>query len=83
MLEYPRDTRFSPEVRIHKESYVLVEGFTKNRVSFNPFLSQEVTKTYLELLTITKMGNTNFPRRTTQSGGSRATSNRLGTRLQE
>jgi hypothetical protein len=83
MQEHMRDTRFSPEVRIHKESYVLVEGFTKNRVSLNPFLSQEVTKNYLEFLTITKMGNTNFPRRTTQSGGSGATSNSLGVRLQE
>jgi hypothetical protein len=42
-----RDTRFSPEVRIYKESYVLVEGFTKNHVSLNPFLSQGVTKTPL------------------------------------
>jgi hypothetical protein len=35
-----RDTRFYSKVRIHKESYVLVEGFTKNWVSLNPFLSQ-------------------------------------------
>jgi hypothetical protein len=39
-----RDKRFNPEVRIHKESYVLIEGFTKNWVSLNPFLSQGVTK---------------------------------------
>jgi hypothetical protein len=78
-----RDTRISPEVQIHKESYILVEWFTMNRVSLNPFLCQEVTKTDLELLTVTKMGNTNFPRLTTQSGGSRATSNHLGAKLQE
>jgi hypothetical protein len=47
MQEHTRNTRFYPEVWIHKESYVLVEGFTKNQVSLNPFLSQEVTKTYL------------------------------------
>jgi hypothetical protein len=82
MQEHIRNTRFCPEVWIHKESHVLVEGFTKNRVSLNPFLSQEVTKTYIELITITKMGNINFPRRTTQSGGSQATSNHLGARLQ-
>jgi hypothetical protein len=81
MQEHMRDTRFSPEVQIHKESYTLVEGFTKNQVSLNPFLSQEVTKTYLELLTITKMDNTNFPRCTTQSGGSMVTSNHIGARL--
>jgi hypothetical protein len=51
-----RDTRFSPEVQIHKESYILIEGFTKNWVSLNPFLTQAVTKTKLELLTITKKG---------------------------
>jgi hypothetical protein len=34
-----RDTRFSPEVQIKKESYVLIEEFTKNQVSLNPFLS--------------------------------------------
>jgi hypothetical protein len=49
-----------PDVRIHKESYVLIEELTKSLVSLNPFLSQVVTKTDLELLTITKMGNTNF-----------------------
>jgi hypothetical protein len=42
-----RDTRLSPEVWIHKESYVLVEGFKKNSVSLNPFLSEGVTKTLL------------------------------------
>jgi hypothetical protein len=42
-----------------------------------------VTKTDLELLTITKMGNTNFSRLTTQSGSSRVTSNHLGAQLQE
>jgi hypothetical protein len=42
-----RDTRFSFEVQIHKESYVLVDGFTKNPVSLNPFLSQGVIKTLL------------------------------------
>jgi hypothetical protein len=41
------DTRLSLEVRIHKESYVLVEGFTKNWISLDPFLSQGVTKTLL------------------------------------
>jgi hypothetical protein len=83
MHEHLRDTRFNPEIQIHKESYVLVEGFIKNRVSLNPFLSQEVTKTDLELLAITKMGNTNFSRLSMQSGGSRATSNSLGAKLQE
>jgi hypothetical protein len=34
------DTRFNPEVWIHKESYVFVEGFTKNLFSLNPFLAQ-------------------------------------------
>jgi hypothetical protein len=58
-------TRFSPEVRIHKESYVLIEELKMGRVSLNPFLNQVVTKTDLELLTITNMGNTNFPRLTT------------------
>jgi hypothetical protein len=53
-----------PEVQIHKESYVLIEGLIKSRVSLNPFLSQVVTKIDIELLTITK-GNTNFPRLTT------------------
>jgi hypothetical protein len=72
-----RDTRFNPEVQIYKESYVLVEGLTKRQVSLNPFLPQVVTKTDLELLTIIKMGNTNFPRLITQSGSSRATSNHL------
>jgi hypothetical protein len=75
--------KFNPEVQIHKESYILVEELTKSRVSLNPFLTQLVTKTDLELLTITKMGNTNFPRLTTQNGSSRATSNRLGAKLQE
>jgi hypothetical protein len=70
--------RFNPEVWIHNESYILVEEITKSQASLNPFLSQVVTKTDLELLTITKMGNTNVSRLTTQSGGSRATSNRLG-----
>jgi hypothetical protein len=27
-----------------QESYVLVEGFTKNRVSLDPFLTQVVTR---------------------------------------
>jgi hypothetical protein len=45
-----KDTRFNPEVQIHKESYVLVEGFTKNRISLNPFLTQVVTKTFLSCL---------------------------------
>jgi hypothetical protein len=75
--------RFDPEVRIHKESYVLVEELTKSQVSLNPFLSQVATKTDLELFTITKMGNTYFPRLTTQSGRSRAISNHLGAQLQE
>jgi hypothetical protein len=70
--------RFNPEVRNHKESYVLIEELTKTRVSLNPFLTQVFTKTNLEVLTITKMGNTKFPRFTTQSGSSRATSNHLG-----
>jgi hypothetical protein len=83
MQEHTRDTRFNPEVWIHKESYVLVDGLRKSQVSLNPFLTQVVTKTNLELLTITKMGNTNFPRLTTQSDSSRATSNRLGAMLQE
>jgi hypothetical protein len=63
--KHKRDTSFNPEVRIHKESYVLIEELTKSWVSLNPFLSQVVTKTDLELLTITKLGNTNFPRLTT------------------
>jgi hypothetical protein len=42
-----RDTRFIPEIQIHKESYVLVEGFTKNWVSLDPFLTQVVIKTFL------------------------------------
>jgi hypothetical protein len=42
------------EVQINKESYILVEELTKSRVSLNPLLSQVVTKTDLELLTITK-----------------------------
>jgi hypothetical protein len=50
MPEHMRDTRFNPDVRIHKESYVLVEEFTKNRVSLNPFLSEGVTKTTLSCL---------------------------------
>jgi hypothetical protein len=77
-----RDTRFNPEVQIYRESYVFVEELTKSRVSINPFLSQEVTKTDLELLTITKMGNTNFLRLTTQSSSSRTTSNHVGGKLQ-
>jgi hypothetical protein len=63
--------RFNPEVQIHKESYILVEELTKSRVSLNPFLTQLVTKTDLELLTITKMGNTNFqgsPHKTVAQG---------------
>jgi DNA-binding CsgD family transcriptional regulator len=75
--------RFNPEVWIHKESYVLVEELKKSQVSLNPFLSQVVTKTELELLTITKMGNINFTRLTTQSGSSTTTSNHLGAQLQE
>jgi hypothetical protein len=75
--------RFNPEVRIHKESYVLVEELTKSYVFLNPFLSQVVTQTDLELLTFTKMGNTNFPRLTTQGGNTRATTNRLGAQLQK
>jgi hypothetical protein len=75
--------RFNPEVRIHKESYILVEELTKSWVSLNTFLSQVVTKIDLKLLTITKMGNTNFPRLTTQSSRSRTTSNCLGVKLQE
>jgi hypothetical protein len=47
MQEYMRDTRFNLEVQIHKESYVLIEGFTKNQISLNPFLTQVVTKTFL------------------------------------
>jgi hypothetical protein len=50
MQEHMRDIRFNPKVRIHKESYVLVKGFTKNLVSLNPFLSQRVTKTPLSCL---------------------------------
>jgi hypothetical protein len=42
------------EVQINKESYILIEELTKSRVSLNPLLSQVVTKTDLELLTITK-----------------------------
>jgi hypothetical protein len=72
-----RDTRFNLEVWIHKKLYVLVEELTKSQVSLNSFLTQVVTKTNLELLTITKMGNTNFSRLTTQSGSSRATFNCL------
>jgi hypothetical protein len=50
MKEHTRDTRFNLEVWIHKESYILIEGFTKNQVSLNPFLSQGVTKTTLSCL---------------------------------
>jgi hypothetical protein len=50
MQEHMRDTRFNPEVQIRKESYVLIEGFIKNHVSLNPFLSQGVTKTLLSCL---------------------------------
>jgi hypothetical protein len=67
--------RFNPEVQIHKESYILVEELTKSWVSLNPFLTQVVTKIDLELLAITKMGNTNFTWLTTQSDSSRANSN--------
>jgi hypothetical protein len=77
------DTEIYLKVRIHEESYVLIEELTKSRVSLNHFLSQVVTKTDLELLTITRMGNTKFPSLTTQSCSSRATSNRLGVQLQE
>jgi hypothetical protein len=83
MQEHMRDLRFNPEVRIHKESYILIKELTKNQVSLNIFLFQEVTKTDLELLTIIKMGNTNLPRLTTQSGSSWATSNCVGAELQE
>jgi hypothetical protein len=82
MQEHTRDTRFNPDVWIHKESYILVDRLTKSRVSLNPFLTHVVTKADLELLTITKMGNTNFPRLTTQSGSSRATFKRLGAMFQ-
>jgi hypothetical protein len=44
------DTRFDLEIRIHKEFYVLVEGFTKNQISLNPFLSQGVSKMTLSCL---------------------------------
>jgi hypothetical protein len=74
---------FNLEIWIHKESYVLIEGLTKNRVSLKSFLTQVVTKIDLELLTITKMSNTNFLRLTTQNSSSRATSNCLGAKLQE
>jgi hypothetical protein len=77
-----RDTRFYPEIWIHKESYILVDGFTKNRVS-QPFFFSRSHQDTLELLTITKMGNTNFPRLTTPSGGLKATSNRLGAKLKK
>jgi hypothetical protein len=50
MQENMRDTRFNLEIWIHKESYILIEGFTKNWVSLNPFLSQGVTKTPLSCL---------------------------------
>jgi hypothetical protein len=36
------------EVQFHKETYVSVEKCTKNRVSFNPFLTQVITKIKLE-----------------------------------
>jgi hypothetical protein len=45
--------RFNPEVWIYKESYILVEELTKSQVSLNPFFSQVVTNTDLELLTVT------------------------------
>jgi hypothetical protein len=45
-----RDTRCSPEVQIHKESYILVEGLTKSQVSLNPFLTQVITKMLLSYL---------------------------------
>jgi hypothetical protein len=47
MQEHTRDTRFNSDVQIYKESYVLIEGFTENRVSHDPFLTQVVTKTFL------------------------------------
>jgi hypothetical protein len=50
MQEHTRDTRSYPEIQIHKESYILIEEYTKNRVSLNPFLSQGVTKTPLTCL---------------------------------
>jgi hypothetical protein len=50
MQEHTRNARFNPNVQIHNESYVLIEGFTKNRVSLNSFLSQGVTKTPLSYL---------------------------------
>jgi hypothetical protein len=77
-----RDTRFNPEVQIHKESNVLIEGFTNNQVS-QPFPLLRSHQDTLELLNITKMSNTNFSRFTTPSGSSRATSNRIGAKFQE
>jgi hypothetical protein len=50
MQEHMRDTRVYPKVHIHKESYVIVEEFTKKQVSLNSFLSQGVTKTTLSCL---------------------------------
>jgi hypothetical protein len=78
MQEHKRGTRFNLKVQINKESYIIIAELTKSRTSLNHFLTQVVTKTDLELLTITKMGNTKFSRLTTQSGWSRATSNHLG-----
>jgi hypothetical protein len=78
-----RETRFNHEVQIHKGSYILVEGFIKDRVSLNSFLTQVCHKDVLEMLTITKMGNTNFPMLTTQSSSLREISNHLGVKLQE
>jgi hypothetical protein len=75
--------RFNLEVRIHKESYILIEELTMSRISLNHFLTEVVIKNDLKLLTITKMGNINFPRLTAQRGSSRTISNRIGARLQE
>jgi hypothetical protein len=47
MQEHTRDTRFNPEVQIHKESNILIEQFTKNLVCLDPLLTQVVTKTFL------------------------------------
>jgi hypothetical protein len=47
-----RDTRFNPEVRIHKESYILIKGFKESGLS-QPFPHSSCHKDVLELLTIT------------------------------
>jgi hypothetical protein len=39
-----RDTRFYPKDQVHKESYILIEEFTKSSVSLNAFLTQVITK---------------------------------------